>query len=60
MDGEFGNEFMNLTSTADIQDKGTIKVMSLPDSTISCNAILPTACWMTPRPVHLVTLIIRS
>ena len=27
MDAEFGNEFMNLISTSDVEDKGTIKVI---------------------------------
>ncbi|XP_072571851.1 uncharacterized protein [Paramormyrops kingsleyae] len=35
MDAEFGNEFMNLQSTSEIQDRGTIKVIFLKASTSS-------------------------
>lgn len=44
MDALFGNDFMNLTSMDEVQDRGTIRVIAMTDSsTPQCPHILPTS-----------------
>ncbi|XP_051258074.1 uncharacterized protein LOC127364511 [Dicentrarchus labrax] len=44
MDALFGNDFMNLTSMDEVQDRGTIRVIAMTDSsTPQCANILPTS-----------------
>ena len=44
MDALFGSDFMNLTSMDEVQDRGTIRVIAMTDSsTPQCPHILPTS-----------------
>uniref|UniRef100_A0A0F8AWM6 Sterile alpha motif domain-containing protein 3 n=1 Tax=Larimichthys crocea TaxID=215358 RepID=A0A0F8AWM6_LARCR len=46
MDMEFGNEFTNLLSISDVQDKGTIKVIFISDALVQPGGLAP-----PPSPV---------
>ena len=52
MDPEFDNEFINLTSPSDLQDKATVKVVFVPESSPSTHVALCKDG--SPPPAYLV------
>lgn len=55
MDVEFGNEFTNLLSMLDVQDKGTIKVIFISEAPPP-----PPHLQMSPHPFHLGAPLIQT